>query len=165
MLTQSPTIQRVSQRLILYIAAIGLYSLYLRDISQAYVQFTINLNYEFYVRLPRELQSELRIGKDTVLKVLKPLYGVPEAGNHWFKTYYLYHVQQLYIDQSIYNSYLLQSNKPFSIVGLQTNNTLFLVDETFIKAEQNKLYKAKFIAKKRKQLIVNTPLKFNSSLI
>ena len=50
-------------------------------------------------------------------------------------------------------------------MGLQTDNILFLTDKTFIKAEQNKLYKAKFIAKKRKQLTVNTPLKFNSSLI
>jgi hypothetical protein len=36
-LTQSLIIQRVSQRLILCIAAIGLHNLYLQDISQAYV--------------------------------------------------------------------------------------------------------------------------------
>ena len=53
------------------------------------------------------------------------------------------------MDQFIYNPCLLQSNKPFSIVGLQTDNTLFLADETFIEAEQNKLYKVKFMAKKR----------------
>ena len=35
-------------------------------------------------------------------------------------------------------------------MGLQTNNTLFLADETFIKVKQNKLYKVKFIAKERK---------------
>ena len=50
-------------------------------------------------------------------------------------------------------------------MGLQTNNTLFLADKTFTKVEQNKLYKAKFIAKEREQLTVNTPLKFNSGLI
>ena len=48
-LTQSPTIQRVSQRLILCIAAMGYHKLYLRDISQAYVQSTTTLNREFYV--------------------------------------------------------------------------------------------------------------------
>ena len=42
----------------------------------------MNLNCKFYIRLPRELQSKLRIGKDIVLKVLKPLYGVPEASNY-----------------------------------------------------------------------------------
>jgi len=96
-LTQSPTIQRVSQRLILYIAAIKLPDgrLYLRDISQAYVQSTINLNREFYVRPPYELSRELGIEEDSILKVIKPLYGVPEAGNHWFKTYHSHHVDQL----------------------------------------------------------------------
>ena len=50
-------------------------------------------------------------------------------------------------------------------MGLQTNNILFLADKTFIEAKQNKLYKVKFMAKERKQLTVNTPFKFNSSLI
>ena len=60
-LTQSPTIQRVSQRLILCIAAMKPdIRLYLRDISQAYVQSTTNLNREFYVRPPRELADRTR---------------------------------------------------------------------------------------------------------
>ena len=42
----------------------------------------MNLNREFYVHLPRELQSKLKIGKDIVLKVLKPLYKVLEANNY-----------------------------------------------------------------------------------
>ena len=50
-------------------------------------------------------------------------------------------------------------------MGLQTNNTLFLVNKAFIEAEQNKLYKAKFIAKEYEQFIVNIPLKVNSDLI
>ena len=53
----------------------------------------MNLNCEFYVHPPRELQSKLKIGEDMVLKVLKPLYKVPKANNYWFKTYYLYYVQ------------------------------------------------------------------------
>ena len=56
--------------------------LYLQDISQAYVQSATNLNCEFYVRPPQELETELGIDKDCVLKVLKPLYGVLEARNH-----------------------------------------------------------------------------------
>ena len=50
-------------------------------------------------------------------------------------------------------------------MGLQINDTLFLADKTFVEAEQNELYKAKFMAKEREQLTVNTPLKFNSGLI
>ena len=121
MLTQSPTIQRVSQRLILYIAAMDLWDnmhLYLRDILQAYIQSATKLNREFYVRPPQELQDKLGIDKDSILKALKPLYGIPETGNHWFKTYYLHHIQQLNIEQSIYDPCLLYSNKPLGIVGL-----------------------------------------------
>jgi hypothetical protein len=42
---------------------------------------------------------------------------------------------------------------------------LFFVDKTFIDIKENKLYKAKFIAKERKRLTVITPLKFNRAII
>jgi hypothetical protein len=60
---------------------------------------------------------------------------------------------------------LLYNNEPFGIVGLQTDDTLFLVDESFAGNEQSELHKAKFMAKEREQLTVNTPLKFNGGLI
>src|SRR5271170_4382435 len=139
----------------------GNYDLYLRDISQAYVQSTTNLNREFYVRLPRELL----INNNLVLKVLKPLYGVPEAGNYWFKTYHAHYVKNLNITQSTYDPCLLYSNELFSIIGLQTDDTLFLIDKTFIDTEENELYKAKFTAKERERLTTIIPLKFNGAII
>jgi hypothetical protein len=90
-LTQSLIIMQVSQRLILYIAAIGNHDLYLRDISQAYVQSATNLNCEFYI----QPSYKLPIDNDSILKVLKPLYKVLKAGNHWFKTYYTYYIKNL----------------------------------------------------------------------
>ena len=51
------------------------------------------------------------------------------------------------MEQSTYDPYLLYSNKPFRIVGLQTNNTLFLADKEFANTKQDKLYKAQFMAK------------------
>jgi hypothetical protein len=59
----------------------------------------------------------------------------------------------------------LYSNKPFGIVGLQTDNTLFLADKTFADTEENKLHKAKFMAKERERLTAVTPLKFNGAII
>jgi hypothetical protein len=59
----------------------------------------------------------------------------------------------------------LYSNKLFSIVGLQTNDTLFFADKTFADTEENKLYKAKFIVKEQKRLTAVTPLKFNGAII
>jgi hypothetical protein len=67
--------------------------------------------------------------------------------------------------QLTYNPCLLYSNKLFSIISLQTDNTLFLVDKTFANTEENKLNKAKFIAKKQERLTVITPLKFNKAII
>ena len=64
-----------------------------------------------------------------------------------------------------YNLCLLYSNKPFSIIGLQTDNILFLTDKTFVDIEENKLYKAKFITKKQERLTTTTPLKFNGAII
>ena len=169
-LTQSPTIQRVSQRLILCIAAMiqgnGTH-LYLRDISQACVQSLTKLNRDFYIRPPHELGVELGIGKDSILKVVKPLYGVPEAGNHWFTTYHAHHTKELKMNQSTYDPCLLWSNTRdyFGIVGLQTDDTLFLADKAFATAEQEHLEKAHFLAKEREQLTTNQPIKFNGCVI
>ena len=166
-LTQSPTIQRVSQRLILCTAAIGVRNskLYLRDISQAYVQSTTALNRQFYVRPPPELRDQLSLNEDTVLKVLKPLYGVPEAGNHWFKTYQSHHINQLHMSPSSYDLCLLQSNDPFGVIGLQTDDTLILGEEAFAALEQEKLVDARFLSKEREELTAETPFKFNGGLI
>jgi Reverse transcriptase (RNA-dependent DNA polymerase) len=166
-LTQSPTIQRVSQRLILCIAAMEpKLGLFLRDITQAYVQSNTTLNREFYVRPPKGLESELGIdNSNLVLKVLKPLYGVPKAGNHWFKTYHSHHIDNLGMDQSTYDPCLLFSNSPKGLVGLQTDDTLLLADDKFAQKEQDELEKARFLAKNRERLSPNRPIKFNGGII
>jgi hypothetical protein len=96
---------------------------------------------------------------------VKPLYGVPEAGNHWFKTYHAHHQNQLGMDQSTYDPCLLYSNRPFGVVGLQTDDTLFLADDEFAKLEENELQKAQFMAKEREQFTAATPIKFNGGQI
>lgn len=70
-LTKSPTIQRVSQRIILALSAMLPLDFYLRDITQAYVQSSTELNRDLYIRPPIEFAE-----KGTILKVIKPLYGV-----------------------------------------------------------------------------------------
>jgi hypothetical protein len=169
-LTQSPTIQRISQRILLCVAAMGSATkkstkLYLRDISQAYVQSTTELNREFFIKPPRELAEHLKLNKGAVLKVLKPLYGVPEAGNHWFSTYHSHHINELSMKQSTYDPCLLYNIKPFGVVGLQTDDTLFVADVDFAKLEEQKLGRAQFLAKERDILTTTSPLKFNGGLI
>ena len=165
-LTQLPTIQRVSQRLVLCLTAIfPEHSFYLCDISQAYVQSATNLNREFYIRPPEELRTELGIQEGTILRVLKLFYGVPEEGNHWFKIYHRHYTENLGIEQSTYDPCLLQSNKPFGVVGLQTDDILFLADEDFTDRELSELRKAKFIAKELEKLTIDIPIKFNGGII
>ena len=71
-LTQSPTVQRVSQQLILALTVTlrdknnETPTFYLRDISQAYVQSRIPLARDFYAKLP----PELGIPPNTILKLV-----------------------------------------------------------------------------------------------
>jgi Reverse transcriptase (RNA-dependent DNA polymerase) len=160
-LTESPTIQRVSQRLIICLAASTNLDLCLRDISQAYVQSSTILSRDFYVRPP----EEMGFGKEQVLKVVKPLYGVPEAGNHWFHTYHKHHVDQLSMEPSTYDPCLLIGTKHTALVGMQTDDTLILADAPFLSMEEEELEKAKLLAKEREKLQVNHPLNFNGGLI
>ena len=142
-------------------------NLYLRDISQAYVQSTTLLNRDFYICPPYELACCFALKDDQILKVVKPLYGVPEAGNHWFKTYHTHHVEQLGMTQSTYDPCLLYSArpKPFGVVGLQTDDTLFLADDEFARQEALQLQKAGFLAKEREKLTATNSLKFNDGVI
>jgi hypothetical protein len=82
-LIQSSIIQRVSQRLIICLAAsLPQMNLYLRDIIQAYVQSRFNLNRDFYVQSFSELIKLMGIFNNCILKMVKSLYGVSKAGNH-----------------------------------------------------------------------------------
>ncbi|KAI0999863.1 hypothetical protein K3495_g8333 [Podosphaera aphanis] len=95
-LTQSPTIQRVSQRLILSIAPTLLrqgYTLWLRDITQAYTQSATPLQRTVLAYLPTELRPYHPDG--TIIQVIKPLYGIAEAGTHWWATYITHHKENL----------------------------------------------------------------------
>ena len=84
-LTQSSIIQRVNQRVILCLTAMfkdSLTKLYFRDVIQAYVQSIFSLNREFYIRSSFEFTVMLDAIKIDVVKVVKPLYEIPKAGNH-----------------------------------------------------------------------------------
>ena len=96
---------------------------------------------------------------------MKPLYSIPKAGNHWFKTYYSHYINEISIKQSTYDPYLLYNTNPFGIIGLQTNDTLFVATIEFVGLEQTQLQKAQFLAKEREKLTTTTTLKFNSGLI
>ena len=160
-LTQSPTVQRVSQRLILALTVTlrdnnnENLTLYLRDISQAYVQSRTPLARDFYAKPP----PELGLPPNTILKLVRPLYGVPEAGNHWFQTYHRYHREKLKMEQSTYDPCLLfTKGDNIGIIGLQTDDTLLLADKDFAAEEEKELQKVGFLTKEREELMATNPI-------
>ncbi|PVH83472.1 hypothetical protein DL98DRAFT_615736 [Cadophora sp. DSE1049] len=161
-LTQSLTIQRISQRLIICLAAAvrrpkGVRNgsephLAIRDITQAYPL--------------AEIADEFPPG--TVFMVVLLLYSILELGNHWFNTYYKYYVENLQMETSTYDSYLLISIKEsseFGIVGMQTDDTLILGDDSFIIKEQEEIAKAGFLTKPIQVFNPSESLTFNRCTI
>jgi hypothetical protein len=63
--------------------------------------------------------------------IVKPLYGIPESGIYWFATYNKYYIEELLITISPHDLCLLISitKRPFAILAIQTNNTLFLANK------------------------------------
>ncbi|KAM4062035.1 cwf18 domain containing protein [Hirsutella rhossiliensis] len=141
LLTQSPTIQRVS------IPAIP---------DQA---FRTILTY-----LPTELQGKYPNG--TIIRVIKPLYGIAEAGVHWFRTYQQHHLEKLDMSTSTYDSCLLISNTgpdTLGIVGMQTDDTLILGTNNFSTREEEELQKAEFRSKPKTDITYGTTVDFNGA--
>ena len=99
--------------------------------------------------------------------VVKPLYSITEAGTYWWATYSKHYKDKLLMTTSTYNPCLLVStNKSkFGLVGMQTDDTLFLLSASFAVHEQNKLSIAGFMAKEKEKLSINKPLIFNGCIL
>jgi hypothetical protein len=150
-LTQSSIIQRISQRLIICLAVTFSSSMkfYLRDITQAYVQFRSILNRDFYVQSSSKLIKLMRISSECVLKVIKSLYEVSETDNHWFKTYHEHHTDKLKMIQFTYDFCLLYKSESRGIVNMQIDDTLILIDQSFVIVEDEAIISAKIMIKTR----------------
>jgi hypothetical protein len=104
---------------------------------------------------------------NTIMIVLKPLYGIPEAGTHWWATYHKHHQEKLFMVTSTYDPCLLitTTENAFGIVGMQTDDTLILGSEEFSILENDELTKANLSAKPKEVLCSNTPLIFNGCIL
>ncbi|KAK1990764.1 hypothetical protein LX36DRAFT_695116 [Colletotrichum falcatum] len=129
-LTQSPTIQRIAQRLLLSLAPTLVkqrgYVVWLRDITQAYTQSTTPLNHTILTQLPTQITH--LYPKNSIIIVIKPLYGIAEA-------------EKLQIDTSTFNPCLLISSpntENFGLIGMQTDDTIGLTNKRFSDQEDNK---------------------------
>lgn len=81
-LTYAPTVQRAPQRLLMSITGCDRDAeLFVRDVTQEYVQADDNLKRNIYITSPKFFNFSPLI----LFKVVRPLYGVTEAGIYWFK--------------------------------------------------------------------------------
>jgi len=168
-LTQSPTIQRMAQRLILALAPSLLqrgFLLWLRDITQAYTQSATPLNRVILARLPAQIRH--LYPANAIMMVTKPLYGIAEAGTHWWATYNRHHRENLQMDSSTFDPCLLISspnNSNFGVIGMQTDDTIGLTDGEFSAREEKELEKATFTAKPKQLLTTDNFITFNGGVL
>lgn len=102
------------------------------------------------------------------MRVIKLLYGIAEAGTHWWATYHIHHLKRLQMITSTYDSCLLISsseNPDFACIGMQTDDTLGLSTTAFSQREDKQLEEAKFTAKPKQALSATEPLVFNGGIL
>ena len=100
--------------------------------------------------------------------MIKPLYGIAEAGVHWFTTYHGHHIRELNMATSTYDPCLLvttRSHNDFGMVGMQTDDTLILATPKFSILEMKKLEEAGFRSKPKTSLSRDAPLEFNGCTV
>jgi hypothetical protein len=137
--------------------------LWLKDVTQAYTQADTALQRLILARLPEELQNQYP--DEIIMVIVKPLYGIAEAGVHWFFTYFKYCVEKVQITILTYDPCLLvtkESAEGFGVVEMQTDDTLGLSDDKFATKEAEMM---SFKAKKRQFLDHQNPIIFNGCML
>ncbi len=170
--------------IVCFIVIFSRMNLYLRDITQTYVQSITSLNLDFFIHSFFELIKHLDIDSNSILKIIKSLYDVFEADNHWFAIYRAHHVNKFEMSQSIYDFCFLHTNMKIdtssnlqtdlknnflhtntNIVNMQTNDIMILIDSNFAAAKEKAIVDDKIMIKSRDDLDSNFSLKFNDTII
>jgi hypothetical protein len=82
----STTLKKQSVRLLLAIAAIFGFDIIATDVVQAYLQSAQDLQREVFVR-----PECVDLAPNELLRVVKPLYGLPDSGDYWDETFVNHH--------------------------------------------------------------------------
>ena len=156
-------------RVLLILSRIHNYPVWSRDVKQAFVQSKENLKRDVYIRPPRNQSVLETLGAEpnSVLRAIKPLYGLPEAPTYWWCTISAYHEAELKMQHCVLDPCLFflhaedtTSNDGIVLEGVQA----VLVDDTLGTGDSNFEQKESgveqvFETKERSYL----PFKFNGS--
>lgn len=123
------TLKQSSIRLLLALATIFGFNLWSTDFNQAYLQSASNLRRRIFVR-----PDILELDDDTLLQIVKPLYGLSDAGDYWGETLTEHHTKELDMEQttgdsryfsrkSLTNSLAYQAHMLTTFYELETHNS------------------------------------------
>ena len=157
--TAAPTIKRLSIRLLLSISASMKFKIYTRDVTKAFIMSrTGGLRREIFMKPPKEFE----LGKGKLLRVKRPLYGMPESPMHWFKTYSDHFQARLKMNPIPIDPCLLHAKDDSynlrGILGCQVDDTLFGGNKEFLCSES--IQALEFPSRGRTE-ITETPTQFN----
>jgi Reverse transcriptase (RNA-dependent DNA polymerase) len=89
------TLKQQSVRILLALAALFGFEVTAADVIAAYVQSAENLQRDVFVR-----PSCMKLGPKELIRIVKPLYGLPDSGDYWGETFRNHHILDLLMKQT-----------------------------------------------------------------
>jgi Reverse transcriptase (RNA-dependent DNA polymerase) len=114
MVHHNTTARQQSTRLLIGLAAIFGFRVCTHDVQQAYLQSAENLLRDVYLKPP----AVLNLSSDTMLKLLRPLYGLCDAGDYWARTILDHLTKDLNLVQTVGDSGLFFQTMNRKLVAL-----------------------------------------------
>lgn len=138
-LTEAPTLKNVSVRVIIATALAHDWTLFSRDVSQAFLRSKNSLR-DVYVELPASVRRLLDCGNDKILKLIKPQYGIKDGPVYWWHSNNRYHVDVLECASTALDPCLFVhfdgSSRLSGIVGTQVDDFLGAGNDAFLEKEE-----------------------------
>ncbi len=161
----APTVLRSSIRLILSLSQMYDFPLWTRVVKQAFTQSAYQLARQVLIKPPNkpDLMPMMNHPPGSYLRALKPIYGLTESPGYWWKTYRIYHGNDLGMIQSVMDPcifYKNETNKFLGAVGTLVGDTIGTGSKVFVNEEETK---CKGFDVKEKQ--TSFPLKFGGLCI
>jgi hypothetical protein len=142
-LTGAPTVQRYSTRCALaFVACRPDFTGKCRDVSTAFLQSDSTISRRVYM-FP---SPEMGLPPESLLRVVRPLYGLPEAPLHWYSTYSRYHRETLGMDIAAHDPCFYACFQEADCVGvvlLQVDDATVFGTNSFHKKEEKAAQKFK----------------------